>query len=185
MLLDGLLAEKRDGAHVLERPCGEACRHEALARVPEHQQLVAVERDRPEEAGLGVRHRLDLLRRDLVAEDVRHAREVRAAVQVPAVRREDEVRRQGGPPKSNSWTGVASPRQQPVHVEQAHGLAAVDLAERGRHAPAVRRHVEVVGHEAVGERDDPASIRCTAQESAPACRCRSGAGCPRATCPRG
>ena len=62
MLLGEPLAEERDRAHVLERPRVDARRHESLAGIAEHDQRVAAERNRPEESGLGVGHRLELLR---------------------------------------------------------------------------------------------------------------------------
>ena len=75
MFGDRALAEERDRAEVLSRLRGQPDGDEPLAGVAEGDEIVAADRNRPEEPGLGVRHGFELLRGQLVAEDVRDARE--------------------------------------------------------------------------------------------------------------
>jgi hypothetical protein len=69
-------SEERDGAHVFERLRLDARRHEARAGIAEHDQRIAAERDRTEEAGLRVGHGVELLRLKVVAKNIRRARVV-------------------------------------------------------------------------------------------------------------
>jgi hypothetical protein len=79
VLLDDLVAEEGDRGHVLERLGVDDSRHEPVTGVAKDDQRAVLERNRPEETGLGVAHRLDLVRRQLVAEDVGGAGELGAA----------------------------------------------------------------------------------------------------------
>src|SRR6187431_1862313 len=90
MPIDHALAEEGDGRNVLERRRGHPGRTEAVAGETEHDEVIAAEMNGTEEPGVGVRYRLELLRRDLVPEDVRDARQIRAAVQKPPILRERE-----------------------------------------------------------------------------------------------
>ena len=153
MLLDRLLAEERDRIDVLNRRARDARGHPALPGVAKHDELVAAERNRTEEAGLRVRHGLDLLRRELVPEDVRRARVVRAAVQKLAVRREDEAVGHARA-EVEVVVGRRVARTELRGRDHADVLLAVDLAERRRQERPVRRHVQVVHDRAVRKRDD-------------------------------
>jgi hypothetical protein len=78
-------AQEGDRTDVGNRRRGNAGRHEAGAGVPEHQQLIAAERDRPEKPGIGIADGLDRTARKLVAKDVGDTRQLGAAVEITAV----------------------------------------------------------------------------------------------------
>src|SRR5437870_4526858 len=90
MIFDDSCTEEGDGADVLERSRVDACRDESLAGITKHNQRLAAERHRPEESGLRVGHGVELLLLQVVSKDVRRARVIRAAIQVPSLRRKNE-----------------------------------------------------------------------------------------------
>ena len=147
---DHLAAEEGDRAQVLERPRLDDRRRESLARVAEHDQATVGHRDRPEEAGLGVRHRLHVAGRDFVAEDVRDAGVVAAAVEIAAILREDEAlgRRLAEAELAQRGGVPGEQRRERPHAQE---LVAADVGDRCRQQPAVGRDVELARHHAVGK----------------------------------
>ncbi len=161
MLFSEPFAEKGDRADILERAGLDARRHEALARIPEREQRIAAERNGPKESGLGIGDRVELLRLQVIAKDVRGAGVIRASEQGPAVRREHEAVRHGAAEiELHDWSRVA-PVERICRPENAHLLLPADFAERRDDLRSVRRDIEVVHHRAVGPRHDalPVAIR--------------------------
>src|SRR5262245_62503436 len=91
MPLDEPLAKERDGADVFQRTGGDARRDKSFARVPEHEEIrIFRTRNRSEESGLGVAEGRDILRLEVVAEDVRHPCVVGAAYERFPIASKDE-----------------------------------------------------------------------------------------------
>ncbi len=123
-------------------------RREAVARVLLDDQRAVRHRDRAEEAGLRIAHRLEVAGRELVAEDVGNAGEVGAAVQVAAVGREDEALR-NGPAEIVLRHGLRLAGLEVFAAEHAQELRAVERPDRHRQQRAVGRDVELEGLVAV------------------------------------
>ncbi len=148
MSRDQFGAEESDRAQVLERPRLDDRRRESLAGVAEHDQATIGHRDRPEEPGLGVRHRLHVAGRNLVAKDVRDAGVVAAAVEIAAILREDEALGRRLAEAELAQRGGVSGEQRRERPN-AQKLVAADVGDRCRQQPTVGRDVELARHHAV------------------------------------
>ena len=141
-------AEELDGAHVLDGLRIDDGWNEARAGVAEDRERAVGERHRAEEARLGVGHRLDLAGGDLVAENIRHAGVVAAAIEVPAVAREHEaLRHRLAEVELAHRFHVA--REDAGELPHPHELVAVHLAYGGGQQAPVGRDVEIVGNDAI------------------------------------
>ena len=123
---------------------------EALPGETEDDEGIVAERDRAEHARLAVAPRLEGLRGDLVAKNVRCARVVRAAVQIPPVRRENEVRRDGGP-EVELGHGGGLPLEEILDLHHAQRVVAAHVPHGGGQHLPVGGDVHVVDHLSVGE----------------------------------
>jgi hypothetical protein len=144
-----LRAEKGDGADVFQRLRIDDRRREAVAHVFLHDQRAFRHRDRAEETGLRVADGLELARSGLEAEYVGNARVVGAAVQVPAIAREDEALG-NGLAKILAGNRLHFAGLEVCPAKHVQKLLAVDRPDGHGQQGAVRRHVEFEGHVTIG-----------------------------------
>ena len=88
-----LRAEKRYCAEIFGGARVDQRRHEPGGGIAHHDQLGSVERQRAEKPYVRIADRLEIPGLDFVAEDIRDAREIAAAIKVAAVLREHETLR--------------------------------------------------------------------------------------------
>ena len=149
----GFGAQELDRAHVLDGTRFDDGGHEPVPGIAEHDEPSVGERHGTEEARLRVGNGFHVSIRDFVAEDVRHARVIAAAVEVMAVGREHETLRDRLP-EAEFAQGLQVPGQQLRGFPHAQELLRTHFAHGGRQEPAIGRYVQVVRHVLVAERVD-------------------------------